>query len=316
MANMNERNTAPDVLIIGGGPAGLSAALWCLELGLEAVLFEKANECGGQLLQIYNPIKNYIGLETANGREMLDHFLRALGNKDSVIRVQAAAAEIDPTEKSIVLESGERYSAKALIIATGVRRRKLGVEGEDRFKGKGIIDSGSKEKEKAKDKTVLIVGGGDAALENALILGDYAAKICVVHRSASFRARQEFIDQAMANNKIEFRPSTTVQRFIGGENLEIVELANVTTGMTKDLAVDLALIRIGVEPNTELLRGKLDLDNGGYILVNSNCETNVSAVFAVGDAANPIAPTISTASGTGATAAKAIRSLLNRQDTS
>jgi len=310
---MTEQETT-DVIVVGGGPAGLSAALWCNELGLETILFEKEAELGGQLLQIFNPITNYLGLKTENGREMRDHFERGVEKMNSFTRLRAAVKEIDAAGHCIVLSGGERCSAKALIIATGVRRRKLGVAGEDFFQGKGILDSGAKDKEKVTNKKVLIVGGGDAAIENSLILSDYAAKIYVVHRRANLSARTEFINRAKMDAKIELSPDTIVREIIGNDRLKSVEVVNTETDQAEVLDVDFVLVRIGVEPNTELLRGKINLDDKGYVLIDSNCETSSAGVFAVGDAANPISPTLSTAAGTGATAAKAVRSLLNRKE--
>ncbi|MEO7675125.1 MAG: NAD(P)/FAD-dependent oxidoreductase, partial [Pyrinomonadaceae bacterium] len=181
---MNEKDTVADVIILGAGPAGLSAAVWCVELGLNTIVVEKEAETGGQLLHIYNPVANYLGLETANGRELRDHFLRAFDKSKAAARLSTEITEIHPATRSITTAGGDRIKARSLIIATGVRRRRLNIPGEDVFKNKGIIESGSNEKEKAKSKNVLIVGGGDAALENALILAEFASKVCVVYRGS------------------------------------------------------------------------------------------------------------------------------------
>ncbi len=312
---MNEKNADADAdadaMIIGAGPAGLSAAVWCVELGLKTIIFEKEAEPGGQLLRIFNPVTNYIGVETANGRELRDLFLTSFEKNKPVTRLSAEIAEIDPREKSIVTANGERFTARALIIATGVRRRTLNVPGEDLFQGKGIIESGSNEKEKVFGKTVVIAGGGDAALENALILADTASKVYVIHRRSELSARVEFTERALDHPKIEFRFETVVSRINGNREVEAVELTQISTGKTERLAVDIVLVRIGVEPNSGLLQGKIELDTKGYVLVDSNCETSAPSVYAIGDAANPVAPTISTAAGMGATAAKAIRAWLN-----
>ncbi|MGB7207308.1 MAG: FAD-dependent oxidoreductase [Pyrinomonadaceae bacterium] len=303
---MGKKSFDADVIIIGAGPAGLSAAIWCVELGLETIIFEKEAEPGGQLLRIFNPIKNYLGLETANGRELRDIFVRSYAKRKPAMRLSAEIAEMDPAARSIVTTSGDRFTARALIIATGVRRRKLNVPGEEMFQGKGIIESGTNEKEKARNKTVLIVGGGDAALENALILADFASKVYVAHRRSELTARAEFMEKASNHPKIEFRLETVVNAIKGGKQVETVELTNIKTGKIEELAAEIVLIRIGVQPNTDLLQGKIELDAKGYILVNSSCETSTLGVYAIGDAANPVAMTISTATGTGATAAKAV----------
>ncbi len=293
-------------MVIGGGPAGLSAALWCAELGMSSVLLEKEAEFGGQLLRIHNRIENYIGIETANGRELRDIFLKSIERRNFVKRLSANVAEVNAADKSLLLKSGEVLSYSALIIATGVRRRKLGVPGEEEFRQKGIIDSGSKYRENAAGKTVVIVGGGDAAIENALILGEFAKKVFVVHRSSEFRARKEFLAKIKENPGIELLTNTIVKKFAGKQKLNSVSVQHLQTDKARELSADIALIRIGVQPNTEILNGQIDLDGSGYILTNSLCQTNSPGIFATGDAANPISPTISTATGTAATAVKSV----------
>ncbi len=300
-----------DVLIIGGGVAGLSTALWCDELGLSALLLEEKNELGGQLLRVHNEIKNYPGREAKNGRELSDAFLEQIGKRDFERRLEARIAEIDPEKKEVFLADGTSFSARALVIATGIRRRKLNVAGEDEFQQRGIIESGKKNAASVAGKSVLIVGGGDAAFENALILSETAASVTLVHRRKDFRARAEFTEKVKNHPKVKILTETAVQKISGGGRVESVELKNLSNGETEIRAIDVILIRIGVEPNTEQFRGKLKLDENGYIEVNRNCETHMKGVFAVGDVANPYSPTISSAAGMGATAAKVIFYLLN-----
>ncbi len=308
---LNQVRTKFDVIIIGGGVAGLSTALWCDELGLSALLLEKDAQLGGQLLRTFNEIKNYLGREARNGRELLDVFLKQIENRNFELRLRAQIAGIDLENKQITLADNAKFSARAVVIATGIRRRALNIEGENEFSGKGIIESGKQNADAVRDKKVLIVGGGDAAFENALILGETAEKVTLVHRRKEFRARREFVKEVKKHSKIEVLPKTAVQRISGGERIESVVLQNLTNNETRILPIDAALIRIGVEPNTENFRGKLELDKNGYIEVTRNCETSIEGIFAVGDAANPLSPTISSAAGMGATAAKAIFSLLN-----
>jgi thioredoxin reductase (NADPH) len=301
-----------DVIVIGGGAAGLSAALWTNELGLSTLLLEKETEFGGQLRRVYNRIENHLGVEAENGREMRDIFVRQAEKRDYVRRLRAEVSSID-AENKVVSLGDEHFSAKSLIIATGVRRRMLGVAGEEFFQGRGIIESGKKEAETVADKTALIVGGGDAALENALILAEHAKKVFVAHRRANFRGRKEFLERIAANRKIEILTETVVERIIGGERVESVETRNLQNGETRILRVETVLIRIGVAPNTEILLGKVNLDTAGYIEIDACGETSVKGIFAVGDVANSIAQTISSAVGMGATAAKAISAGLNPQ---
>ena len=303
-----------DVIIIGGGAAGISAAGWCAELGLNALLLEKDAELGGQLLWTYNPIKNHLGIEAENGRELRDVFVRQAENYNFTLKINAQIAEIDLTNKTILLANDEKFVAPALIIATGVSRRNLNVEGEEKFTGKGILKSGKLDKDSLKGKSVAIIGGGDAAAENALILAETASNVTVIHRSKEFRARAEFLEKARSNSKIKFLTKTIVRQISGDERVEAVELESLQGGEIYQLPVDAILIRIGVKPNTEFLRGKIALDNKGYIKINDLCEAGVAGIWAVGDAANPVAPTVSSAVGMGATAAKAIFARLNQNE--
>ncbi len=307
----NRENMNFDVIIVGGGAAGISAALWCDELGLNTLLLEANAELGGQLLRVYNRIGNHLGAEAANGREMRDIFVRQIETRGFTVRRQTEVTEINPKKKTIQLKNGEVFSAEFIIIASGVRRRKLNVEGEEKFQNKGIIESGKRERDSLKDKTVAIVGGGDAAFENALILAETAARVFLVARSGSFRARKEFVGKVSENPKIEVLTEIGVVKITGRENVEAIDLVNLKTGESFKLIVEAVLIRAGVEPNTEILRGKIDLDEKGYVKIDSLCQTNVESIFAVGDVANQIAPTVSGAVGTGATAAKVIYARLS-----
>jgi thioredoxin reductase (NADPH) len=300
-----------DIIIIGGGAAGISAALWSDELKLKALLLEGCAELGGQLMRVYNPIKNHLGTEAENGRELRDRFLKQIKNHQFDVRLQAKIARVDFKNKSVTVDSGASFSAQAIIIAAGVRRRKLNIEGEKEFQKRGIIESGKRDARLVEGKNVCIIGGGDAAFENALILSETAASVTLVHRRADFRARPEFIEQVKKNQKVEILTETAVSKITGGERVEAVKLENLKTGKIIRKKVEALLIRIGVEPNTNFLRKELELDEQGYIKINQICETNIENVFAIGDVANPVAPTISSAVGMGATAAKAISARLN-----
>jgi thioredoxin reductase (NADPH) len=299
-----------DVIIIGGGAAGLSAGLWCDDLGLNALLLESEKEFGGQLLWTHNAIENHLGIKAKNGRELRDVFLKQISNRNFVKHLQTEVKDIDVEKKEVFLSNGESFSAKYLVIATGIRRRKLNIEGEDDFEDKGMLVSGKRDKDSVKNKNVVIAGGGDAALENALILSETAKKIILVHRRNEFRARDEFIEQVQNLGNVEVLFDTAFTKISGNQGIEAVEVKNLKTDKQQNLSVDAVLIRIGVEPNTDFLRGKIDLDISGYIKIDNLCETNVKRIFAIGDVANPSAPTVSSAVGMGATAVKTISFLL------
>lgn len=300
-----------DVIIIGGGAAGLSAALWCADLGLNALVLEAEKEFGGQLLRTYNPIENHLGGTAENGRQLRDIFLKQIENRRFIKRLQAKVEDLDVREKTVFLESGESFSAGALIIATGVRRRKLNIEGEDSFSGSGMLRSGNLDKASVAGKSVVIAGGGDAALENVVILSETAAQVFLVHRRRRFRARPEFIRQAQETGNVKILLETALTKISGSDKIEAVELENLQTDERRILPVEAVLIRIGVEPNTDFLRGKLDLDKDGYVKTDNSGAASVKGIYAVGDVSNPSAPTISSAVGMGATAVKAISSWLN-----
>ncbi|MGI8467840.1 MAG: NAD(P)/FAD-dependent oxidoreductase [Pyrinomonadaceae bacterium] len=300
-----------DVIIIGGGAGGMSAALWCDELGLKTLLLEENEEPGGQLRRVFNPIKNHLGAGAKNGRELQKNFLKQIKSRKVTIHSKSKVVRVDIKKKYVVLETGEKIEWRFLIIATGVRRRKIGAEDEEKFQNRGIIESGKRDAKSVKNKSAAIVGGGDAALENALILAETALEVTLIHRRENFRARAKFLDKVKTNKKIKILTETIVTKFNGNEKLESLELKNLKTSEIFTLPVEAVLLRIGVEPNTEICRGKIDLDKNGYVKINDVCETSAKDIFAIGDAANPLAPTISGAVGMGATAAKAIFAKLN-----
>lgn len=305
---MTEKSSDFDVIIVGAGPAGMSAAVWCSELGLKSVILERQTEPGGQLLNIFNPVNNYPGLCADNGTVLRDRFLDSVNRSNVLMQHAAEVTEIDLDGPTAITQNGNRYSGGALIFAAGVRRRRLNVPGESSLVGKGLIESGARDKSTVRGKTVAIVGGGDAALENAAILSEFASKVYVIHRRDKFRSRRDFIEKAALDPRIEFIFDTTVARIVGSDQVKAVELKDQPTSAARTLPVDAILIRIGVEPNSELLKDKVKLDPNGYILIDHLGRTSAPNVYAVGDVANPAAPTIATAVGTGATAAKHIRS--------
>lgn len=300
-----------DVIIIGAGPAGLSAALWCDELALDTLVIEQQSEVGGQLWWIHNPIKNYLGAEAANGLELRERFAAQVAGAEFDLWTEAEIESVDLRAKHIRLRSGEELQAIGIIIATGIRRRRLGIPGEAELAGKGIVESGTRDRALLAGKDVCIVGGGDAAAENALMLAEVCPTVTVVHRGKSLRARKEFRERLRDNHCITVFKESVVRRIIGTDEVEAVEIQRGGAIKPFQMAVRGVLIRIGVEPNTELFRDQLHMDDEGYIVTTGEGETSVGNVFAIGDVSNPLAPTIAGATGAGATAAKVIASRLN-----
>ena len=302
-----------DILIIGAGAAGLSAAHWCDELGLDTLVLEQSEEVGGQLLSVHNPIENYLGVRAKNGRDLRDLFVEQTKDCDFDLWTNVAIESVDLKAKHVRLQSGEELQSIAMIIATGLRRRRLGLPGETEFAGRGIIESAARDREQLAGKDVCVIGGGDAAAENALLLAEVCPTVTLVHRGRKMRARREFREQLHTNHCITVFPESNVRQIIGNERVEAVEIERGGAIKPFQMAVQGVLIRIGWKPNTDFIRGQLELDEKGYVVVGSQRETSVANVFAVGDVASPLAPTIAGAVGDGATAAKVISTRLQKK---
>jgi thioredoxin reductase (NADPH) len=301
-----------DVLIIGAGPAGLSAARWCDELGLDTLVLEQQAGVGGQLLSVYNAVENYLGARAEHGRALRDLFVEQTKDCDFDLWTQVEIESVDLKAKRIQLQSGEELQSIAIILATGLRRRRLGIPGETEFEGSGIIESATRDRDQLAGKDVCVIGGGDAAAENALLLAEVCPTVTLVHRGRKMRARREFTEQLHTNHCITVFPESIVRRIIGSDRVEAVEIERGGAIKPFQMAVQGVLIRIGWEPNTDFVRGQLELDDRGYVIVGSQQETSVANVFAIGDVANPLAPTIAGAVGAGATAAKVIAARLQK----
>ncbi|MBE7515498.1 MAG: FAD-dependent oxidoreductase [Chloracidobacterium sp.] len=296
-----------DVIVIGAGPAGLCCAAWCRELGLSVLVLEAAAESGGQLLWINGPIANYPGIKAANGREFRELFMPE--NIEELIRCEIRVTSIDTVSRTVATTDGT-FAAEAVVIATGVSRRTLKIPGEKEFFGRGVLHSGAGSKGEMGGKDVVIVGGGDAAFENAMILSGAARSVAVVHRRDRFTARKEFLDAVLSRPNVKLIRNAALAEIAGDDAVRSVSIRDVLTGEMTTLPADAVLIRIGVAPNTEFVPAEVSRDSDGYLLVDHLCRTKVEAVFAVGDITGRVAPTIVSAAGNGATAAKAVRMLV------
>lgn len=298
-----------DVVIVGGGPGGLSAATWCVELGLSALIVESAPELGGQLLWIHNPITNHLGGSFANGRSMRDALLDQVAERKFAVALGTEVISVDRSAQCLGLSKGRRVGYRYLILATGLSRRTFGLEGESRLLGKGVLSSGAGQRESVMGNTVAVIGGGDAAVENALILSEFASKVYLIHRRDRFRARDEMISSLNERSNIEIMLDTRLESINGDEKLVSITVSEVN-GAVREIPVDNLLIRIGFAPNSALLRGIVDTDEAGFVVVNSEFETSNPMIYAIGDVECPVSPTISAAIGAGSVAAKSIHSKL------
>ena len=299
-----------DVVILGAGPAGMSAAWWSQELGLRVLLLEQAAETGGQLLRVYNPIANYLGLHAADGRALREHFAAHLADAQIATRLNVQVAAVDAVSKTVTLPEGGQIKARGLIIATGVRRRRLGIAGESELAGRGVLVSGMRDRTQTVGQKVCVIGGGDAAAENALLVAEYAESVTLLHRGRQLRAREEFTARLAQHPRVRVLLDSVPLRICGPDHVTGVA---VRTGHEAEsvIAADAVLVRIGVRPNSELLRPQLTADANGYLITDALHETNLNGVFAIGDVANPHAPTIAGATGAGATAAKVLAARLS-----
>jgi thioredoxin reductase (NADPH) len=299
-----------DVIIIGAGAAGLSAALWCDRLGLDTLVLEAGAEVGGQLLSIHHPIENYLGCRAASGLEMRDLFAAQAEEAEFDLWTQVEIESVDLHAKRIALKSGEQLQSISIIIATGVRRKALNVPGEADLRGRGMIESARRDRALFAGMDVCVVGGGDAAAENALLLAEVCPTVTLVHRGKKLRARTEFVEALRTSHCVTIFTEAVVRRIIGEAEVEGVEILRRGAIKPFEMAVRGVLVRIGTEPNTELFRDQLHMDERGYLIVTGEQETSAGNVFAIGDVSNPLAPTINGATGAGATAAKVIASRL------
>lgn len=301
-----------DILIIGAGPAGLSAAMWCDELGLDTLVIEQNESVGGQLSSIHEPIENYLGVSAASGPVLRDRFIEQTKNAEFDIWTNVEIASVDLKTRRVALRSGEELQAIAIIIATGLRPRKLGISGESEFVGRGIIESGVTDAAAFAGKDVCVIGGGDEAAKNALLLAEVCPTVTLVHRGHKLRARRELAEALPTNHCVTVFPESVVLRIIGNDRVEAVEIERAQALKPFQMAVQGVLIRVGLQPNTELFAGQLEMDEGGYVIAGSQHETSLTNVFAIGDVANPLAPSVAAAVGAGATAAKVISSRLGK----
>ena len=300
-----------DVLIIGAGPAGLAAALWCDELGLDTIVLEQHQQVGGQLHSIYGSIEDYPGLRAGNGQEFLERFTERITAADFDLWTSVEIASVDLKSKKVVLRSGEELQSISHHPGHGRETQKIGHSGEQEFARRGLIESAHKDSDQFTGKDVCVIGGGDAAAENALLLAGACPTVTLVHRRKTLRARPEFAQKLQGQHCITVFPESVVTRILGNDRVEAVEILRKGALKPFQMAVQAVMVRIGVEPNTDFFREQLQVDDQGYATVSSEYETSIANVFAIGDVSNPLAPTIIGAAGAGATAAKVIAARLN-----
>jgi thioredoxin reductase (NADPH) len=292
-------NGVRDLIIIGGGPAGYTAALYAARANLEPVVIE-GFQWGGQLM-ITSDVENYPGYaEGVLGPEMMKDFRRQ-AERFGAEFVSDDVTRVDFSEQPFRIWVGEEeYRSEAVIIATGANARQLGLDSEVSLQGRGVSYCAVCDAAFFRERNVVVVGGGDSAMEEATFLTKFATKVTVVHRRDEFRASQIMEDRARANDKIEFITNSVVEEVVGEAGVTGVNVRDVNTGELTELPADGLFVAIGHDPNTKLFVDWLDLDAGGYIITKpGSTETNIDGVFAVGDVVDHVYRQAVTAAGMG-----------------
>lgn len=300
-----------DVIIIGGGPAGLSAGLYASRAKLNALLIEKAI-FGGQIANVER-VENYPGFpEGISGYELGQAMLQqAMKYGLETVAAEVTAIELAEQAKVINTTEGE-FRAKAVIIAGGAEPNRLGVPGEEEFLGKGVSYCATCDGPLFKDQVVAVIGGGDSAVEEGIMLTRFASKVILIHRRDQLRAGKLFQERAFTNPKMEFLWDTVVEEIRGDDKVSGLSLHNVKTGDKRVLEVSGVFIYVGLHPNTGYLRGLLPLDSEGHIPTNEMMETEIAGVFAAGDVRKNSPRQIITAAADGATAALSTERFLSQ----
>jgi thioredoxin reductase (NADPH) len=292
-----------DVIVIGGGPAGYTAALYAARANLQPLVIEGFS-WGGQLM-ITSDVENYPGYpDGIMGPEMMAEFRRQ-AERFGTEFVTDNVTRVDFSERPFrVWVEDEEYRARSVIVATGASARWLGLDSEERLKGRGVSACATCDGAFFKDKHIVVVGGGDSALEEALFLTRFGYKVTVVHRRNEFRASQIMIDRARGNEKIELKTPYVVDEVLGEQSISGLRLRNTETGESEEVDAGALFVAIGHDPNTKLFLEQLDHDVNGYLVTNpGTTETNVPGVFAAGDVQDHVYRQAVTAAGSGCMAA-------------
>lgn len=299
-----------DLIIIGSGPAGLSAAVYGKRAGLNLLIIEENPMSGGQVLNTYE-VDNYLGMPGMNGFDMGMKFKEHADAAGAQFQTAHVAEIIDEGSKRIVKTAdGTSYEARTLILATGAQHKLLGVSGEETYKGKGVSYCATCDGAFFRKKDVAVVGGGDVAVEDAIYLSRMCNKVYLIHRRDSLRAAKGLQDKLKACENVEILWDRTVQDIYGSGVVEGVKLAHVKEKTEETLAVEGVFIAVGMHPNTEAFQGAVSCDEQGYVIAGEDCATQTPGIFAAGDLRTKQVRQIVTAVADGACAVASVERYL------
>lgn len=310
---MVDEKKVEDVIIIGAGPAGLAAALYAARADLNPLVFT-GTDLGGQVSLTYS-IENYPGFpEGLSGTELADLFKRNAERFGARIEYDSVT-EVDLSKRPYTIKTySNEIKTKSLIIAIGASPNKLGIPGEDEFRGKGVSYCATCDGWFFKDKKVVVVGGGDSALEEGIFLTRYASSVTIIHRRDELRAGAILQERAKKNGKISFLWNTVVTEIKGNAGLEKLSLENTQNGEKSDMDADGLFIFIGHSPNSAMFKGQLEIDDDGYLKIDNHYRTKLPGVFAAGEIHDPVYRQVVTSAGMGAAAAIEARKFLENEE--
>jgi thioredoxin reductase (NADPH) len=304
--------TVYDVIILGAGPAGLAAGIYASRAKLSTLIINEG-AVGGQLT-LTEEIANYPGVETTSGYQLVNTMKKQTKEFGCVLKSNRSITQMDLQGKikSITVNDNETFQGKSVILATGGTPRNLGIPGEQKFKGKGVSYCATCDGDFFTGKEVVVVGGGNSALEEAVALTKYATKVTIVHQFNHFQAFEYAIEEAKANPKIEFVMESEPREVLGTDTVEGIRVEHMKTGKITDIKTDGIFVFIGYVPNTEKIKGIIDTNERNEILADAEMKTNIPGVFAAGDSIQKRFRQVTTAVADGTIAALSVAAYIRQ----